>query len=68
MTEQTADMYASLRSNVGNLGQILGETMQNHLGGAFLEKVEQIRILAKKSRQGDEASREQMLELLTALP
>jgi phosphoenolpyruvate carboxylase len=68
MTEQTADMYASLRSNVGNLGQILGETMQNHLGGAFLEKVEQIRILAKKSRQGDEASREQMLALLTALP
>ncbi|MEH6465845.1 MAG: phosphoenolpyruvate carboxylase [Shewanella psychromarinicola] len=68
MTEKTADMYASLRSNVGNLGQILGETMQNHLGGAFLEKVEQIRILAKKSRQGDEASREQMLALLTALP
>jgi phosphoenolpyruvate carboxylase len=28
MTEQTADMYASLRSNVGHLGQILGETMQ----------------------------------------
>jgi phosphoenolpyruvate carboxylase len=68
MTEQTADMYASLRSNVGHLGQILGETMQNHLGDAFLEKVEQIRILAKKSRQGDEASREQMLALLTALP
>ena len=41
MTEQTADMYASLRSNVGHLGQILGETMQNHLGDAFLEKVEQ---------------------------
>ena len=68
MTEQTADMYASLRSNVGHLGQILGETMQTHLGDAFLEKVEQIRILAKKSRQGDEASREQMLALLTALP
>ncbi|QBF83218.1 phosphoenolpyruvate carboxylase [Shewanella maritima] len=68
MTTETADMYASLRSNVGNLGQILGETMQSHLGPAFLEKVEQIRILAKQSRQGDEAAREQMLALLTSLP
>jgi phosphoenolpyruvate carboxylase len=68
MTEQTADMYASLRSNVGHLGQILGETMQTHLGDAFLEKVEQIRILAKQSRKGDEVAREQMLTLLTALP
>ncbi|MCE9686057.1 phosphoenolpyruvate carboxylase [Shewanella sp. AS16] len=63
-----ADMYASLRSNVGNLGQILGDTMRTHLGEAFLEKVEQIRQLAKRSRQGDEAAREQMLALLTALP
>ncbi|QIR16064.1 phosphoenolpyruvate carboxylase [Shewanella aestuarii] len=63
-----ADMYASLRSNVSNLGQILGETMQSHLGDAFLEKVEQIRILAKQARKGDESSREQMLALLTSLP
>ena len=68
MTEQMADMYASLRSNVGNLGQILGDTMRTHLGDAFLEKVEQIRQLAKLSRKGDEAAREQMLALLTALP
>nr|WP_208764192.1 phosphoenolpyruvate carboxylase [Shewanella aestuarii] len=68
MAEQVADMYASLRSNVSNLGQILGETMQSHLGDAFLEKVEQIRILAKQARKGDESSREQMLALLTSLP
>ncbi|MDP5147957.1 phosphoenolpyruvate carboxylase [Shewanella sp. ULN5] len=68
MAEQVADMYASLRSNVGHLGQILGETMQSHLGDAFLEKVEQIRILAKQARKGDESSREQMLALLTSLP
>ncbi len=68
MAEQTADMYASLRSNVSSLGQILGDTMRDHLGDAFLEKVEQIRILAKESRQGDAESRQQMLALLNSLP
>lgn len=63
-----ADMYASLRSNVGTLGQILGETIRTNLDDAFLEKIEQIRQLAKSSRQGDEAAREEMLKLLTALP
>ncbi len=63
-----ADMYASLRSNVGTLGQILGETIRTNLDDAFLDKIEQIRQLAKSSRQGDEASRDEMLKLLTALP
>lgn len=63
-----ADMYASLRSNVGTLGQILGETIRTNLDDAFLEKIEQIRQLAKSSRQGDEAARDEMLKLLTALP
>lgn len=57
-----------LRSNVSNLGQILGDTMRSHLGDAFVEKVEQIRQLAKQSRQGDAESRQQMLDLLTQLP
>ncbi|MFS1424977.1 phosphoenolpyruvate carboxylase [Shewanella sp. 10N.286.48.B5] len=68
MADQTADMYASLRSNVSNLGQILGDTMRDHLGEGFLEKVEQIRILAKESRQGNAESRQQMLTLLNSLP
>lgn len=63
-----ADMYAQLRSNVGMLGQILGDTIRNHLDDTFIDKIEQIRQLAKSSRQGDEAAREQMLALLTALP
>lgn len=67
-TDTATDIYASLRANVGQLGQLLGETMRSHLGEGFLEKVEHIRILAKQSRKGDEASREQMLALLTSLP
>lgn len=63
-----ADMYASLKSNVSTLGQILGDTIRNDLDDAFLDKIEQIRHLAKSSRQGDSAAREEMLTLLTALP
>jgi phosphoenolpyruvate carboxylase len=66
--EQTTDMYAALRANVSKLGQILGDTMRDHLGEPFLEKVEQIRQLAKRSRNGDSAARTQMLALLNALP
>lgn len=62
------DIYSPLRANVGTLGQILGDTMRDHLGDAFVEKVEQIRLLAKKSRKGDKESRQQMLSLLTSLP
>ncbi|MBE8166853.1 MAG: phosphoenolpyruvate carboxylase [Shewanella sp.] len=68
MAAQSIEMYASLRSNVSKLGQILGDTMRTHLGQEFLDKVEQIRVLAKKSRQGDNDSKQQMLTLLTSLP
>ncbi|MCL1140654.1 phosphoenolpyruvate carboxylase [Shewanella pneumatophori] len=61
------DMYASLRSNVGTLGQILGDTIRTDLDESFLEKIEQIRHLAKSSRQGDDAAREEMLTLLSSL-
>ena len=62
------DIYSSLRANVSILGQILGETMAQNLGDKFVEKVEQIRLLAKKSRKGDKNARQEMLTLLTSLP
>ncbi len=68
MEQKPVDMYSSLRANVSNLGQILGETMRAHLGQDFLDKVEQIRVLAKQSRRGDASARQQVLELLTELP
>ncbi|WP_133405342.1 phosphoenolpyruvate carboxylase [Parashewanella tropica] len=64
----SVDSYAPLRANVNLLGQILGETMSNHLGTGFLEKVEQIRVLAKDSRNGDETARSKMLAILSELP
>ncbi len=62
-----ADMYASLKSNVNTLGQVLGDTIRTHLDEPFLDKIEQIRQLAKSSRQGDDAAREEMLTLLNGL-
>ncbi|MEO9653761.1 phosphoenolpyruvate carboxylase [Marinomonas sp.] len=44
------DRQASLRENVRLLGDCLGETMSNHLGEGFLEKVENIRQLSKDGR------------------
>ncbi|REG86909.1 phosphoenolpyruvate carboxylase [Marinomonas pollencensis] len=60
-----SDNQASLRENVRLLGDCLGETMSNHLGDAFLEKVENIRLLSKEGRQtGDSAA---LIEALEAL-
>ncbi|MCB5161628.1 phosphoenolpyruvate carboxylase [Marinomonas algarum] len=52
-----SDRQASLRENVRLLGDCLGESMSNHLGEAFLDKVENIRLLSKDGRQsGDSAA------------
>ena len=40
--------YAALRANVGLLGTQLGDTVRNQLGSAVLERIEQIRSLAKQ--------------------
>ncbi|GAB3488706.1 phosphoenolpyruvate carboxylase [Marinomonas epiphytica] len=50
------DRQASLRENVRLLGDCLGETMSNHLGEGFLEKVENIRQLSKDGRQTGDSS------------
>ncbi|NVK75697.1 phosphoenolpyruvate carboxylase [Marinomonas sp. CT5] len=60
-----SDRQASLRENVRLLGDCLGESMSNHLGEGFLEKVENIRLLSKDGRQsGDSAA---LIEALEAL-
>ena len=60
-----SDRQASLRENVRLLGDCLGETMSNHLGESFLDKVENIRLLSKDGRQsGDSAALIQALEEL----
>jgi phosphoenolpyruvate carboxylase len=48
------EKYAALRANVGMLGQLLGKSIKDHQGQAFLDKIETIRQLAKSSRKGNE--------------
>jgi len=60
MTEQ----YANLRSNVSLLGQLLGKSISDHLGEAFLEKIENIRQLSKSSRAGNKEDGKRLVDVL----
>lgn len=59
--------YAALRANVGLLGTQLGDTVRNQLGDAVLERIEQIRQLAKQARQGTETENQQLKQILAGL-
>ena len=56
-----------LRHRVRLLGDLLGETMSDHRGKEFLEKAEEIRVLAKLRRQGNDVRLEQLHSVLGAL-
>ena len=49
-----ADLHENLRDDVRMLGESLGQTIETHLGEAFLEKIERIRQLAKAGRDSEE--------------
>ncbi|MBR9858312.1 MAG: phosphoenolpyruvate carboxylase, partial [Gammaproteobacteria bacterium] len=61
------DNHAALRANVGLLGQLLGDTIKDHHGQAFLDKIENIRQLAKSARQGNDEDQQQLLDTLKNL-
>ncbi|HSG51424.1 MAG TPA: phosphoenolpyruvate carboxylase, partial [Rheinheimera sp.] len=59
--------YAALKANVGLLGTKLGDTIRSHLGEAVLERVEQIRLLSKAARQGEELQADKLKQVLRDL-
>ncbi len=61
------DHYATLRANVGLLGTKLGDTIRGQLGDAVLERVEQIRLLSKAARQGEELQADKLKQVLRSL-
>ena len=63
----TAELYSSLRSNVGYLGRLLGETMSEANGPEFLNRIERIRLLSKSARAGNDEDRERLQESLLNL-
>ncbi|WP_458526341.1 phosphoenolpyruvate carboxylase [Onishia taeanensis] len=62
------DLHESLRDNVRVLGDSLGRTIADDLGEGFVDKIESIRGLAKRGRQGDPEGRRELIEYLRRLP
>jgi len=57
----------SLRDDVRMLGESLGQTIENHLGPAFLRKIERIRHLAKAGREDAGSNHDALLRELSGL-
>ncbi|RTR05975.1 phosphoenolpyruvate carboxylase [Halomonas nitroreducens] len=62
------DLHESLRDNVRILGDSLGRTIADDLGEGFVDRIETIRGIAKRGRQGEADSRRQLIEYLRGLP
>ncbi len=62
------EIDARLREDVHELGELLGETIRVHLGDAFLQRIERIRLGAKQGRQTDQAAHDALLSALHDLP
>lgn len=62
------DLHESLRDNVRILGDSLGRTIADDLGGGFVDKIETIRGFAKRGRQGDGSSQRELIDYLRRLP
>ena len=61
------ELHENLRDDVRMLGESLGQTIESHLGEAFLQKIERIRQLAKAGRDSGEGEQNALLGELGAL-
>jgi phosphoenolpyruvate carboxylase len=61
------DLHEALRDDVRMLGISLGETIKSHLGTEFLDKIENVRKLAKEGRGGDQSEHDALLKALNDL-
>ena len=59
--------YDPLRSNVSMLGKILGDVIGDAEGQAFLNKIEQIRLLSKSAQAGNTEDGNELIKLLRTL-
>jgi phosphoenolpyruvate carboxylase len=61
------DAHAPLRDDVRLLGGLLGDTLKQQVGVALYERVEQIRSLAKRTRDGDREAAQELNRVLSSL-
>ncbi|ARU55338.1 phosphoenolpyruvate carboxylase [Oleiphilus messinensis] len=62
-----SELHPGLRENVKLLGELLGQSIRDHLGEPFLDKVEAIRTAAKAGRKQQDSRNEKLLALLSQL-
>jgi phosphoenolpyruvate carboxylase len=62
------DIDLRLREDVHQMGELLGQTIRAHLGDAFLERIERIRLGAKQSRRTAQDTHGSLLAALHDLP
>ena len=62
------DPHKPLRDDVRLLGELLGEVLRAREGEALLERVEEVRALAKRAHAGDTAAFEELASRLSGLP
>lgn len=58
------EQYSAMRHNINMLGHFLGETISDAQGSDILELIENIRVLSRNSRNGDDQARNQLLSTL----
>ncbi|MGC7560456.1 phosphoenolpyruvate carboxylase [Pasteurella sp. PK-2025] len=59
--------YTTMRNNISMLGRFLGETISDAQGSDILELIENIRVLSRNSRHGDDQARKQLLSTLATI-
>lgn len=62
-----ADRQSELRREIDHLGRMLGDVIKRFSGDEGLELVEQIRALAKRLHEGDEAASQQIYQRVAGL-
>ncbi|WP_439234370.1 phosphoenolpyruvate carboxylase [Lonepinella koalarum] len=59
--------YSVMRNNINMLGHFLGETISEAQGSDMLDLIENIRILSRNSRAGDDKARQELLAILSTI-
>ncbi|TVP89953.1 MAG: phosphoenolpyruvate carboxylase [Pseudomonadaceae bacterium] len=62
------DIDVRLREDVHDLGELLGQTIRQHMGDDFFHRIEAIRRGAKHGRRADQAQLQALRELLHEVP